>query len=60
MTQKIDLKDRIVILTEDNFRDLLKLYGELNIDRLSQIVNNHIRIAIMIRKEIGKWYISTI
>lgn len=46
MTQKIDLKDRLAILTEDNFRDLLKLYGELNIDRLSQIVNNHIRVAI--------------
>lgn len=51
MTQKIDLKDRLAMLTEDNFRDLLKLYGELNIDRLSQIVNNHIRVAIEEIKE---------
>lgn len=51
MTQKIDLKDRLAILTEDNFRDLLKLYGELNIDMLSQIVNNHIRVAIEEIKE---------
>lgn len=51
MTQKIDLKDRLAILTEDNFRDLLKLYEELNIDRLSQIVNNHIRVAIEEIKE---------
>ena len=46
MIQKIDLKDRIAILTEDNICDLLNLYGELNIDRLSQILNNHIRVAI--------------
>jgi len=46
MIQKIDLKDRIAILTEENICDLLNLYGELNIDRLSQIVNNHIRVAI--------------
>ena len=46
MIQKIDLKDRIAILTEENICDLLHLYGELNIDRLSQIVNNHIRVAI--------------
>ena len=45
MIQKIDLKDRIAILTEENICDLLNLYGELNIDRLSQIVNNHIRVA---------------
>lgn len=46
MIQKIDLKDRIAILTEENICDLLNLYGELNINRLSQIVNNHIRVAI--------------
>ena len=46
MIQKIDLKDRIAILTEENICDLLNLYGELNIDRLSRIVNNHIRVAI--------------
>lgn len=33
MIQKIDLKDRIAILTEENICDLLNLYGELNIDR---------------------------
>ena len=52
MIQKIDLKDRIAILTEENICDLLNLYGELNIDRLSQIVNNHIRVAIDEIKEV--------
>ena len=31
MIQKIDLKDRIAILTEENICDLLNLYGELNV-----------------------------
>ena len=54
MLQMIELKDRIAILTEENICDLLNLYGELNIDRLSQIVNNHIRIAIDEIKEDSK------
>ena len=40
------MKDRVAILTEENICDLLNLYGELNIDRLSQIVNNYLRVAI--------------
>lgn len=51
MIQKIDLKDRIAILTEDNICDLSNLYGELYIDRLSEIVNNHIAVAINEIKE---------
>ena len=54
MIQKIDLKDRIAILTGENICDLSKLYGELNIDRLSQIVNNHIRVVIDEIKEDSK------
>ena len=49
-----DTEDRIAILTEENICDLLNLYGELNIDRLSQIVNNHIRVAIDEIKEDSK------
>ncbi len=40
------MKDRVAILTEENICDLLNLYGELNIDRLSQIVDNYLRVAI--------------
>ena len=40
------MKDIVAILTEENICDLLNLYGELNIDRLSQIVNNYLRVAI--------------
>lgn len=41
MIQKIDLKDRIAILTEDNICDLLNLYGELNIDRYQKRLDMH-------------------
>ena len=54
MIQKIDLKDRIAILTEENICDLLNLYGELNIDRLSHILNKHIIVAIDEIKEDSK------
>lgn len=40
------MSDRVVIISEDNLWELLKLYGELSIDRLPQIINNHIRVAI--------------
>lgn len=42
----MELKNRVAIITHENLNELLNLYGELNIDRLSEIVNNHIRVAI--------------
>ena len=51
MIQKIDLKDRIAILTEENICDLLNLYGELNIDRFGvRIQRLLIRVRGMERK----------
>lgn len=50
----MELKNRIAIITHENLKDLLSLYGELNTDRLSEIVNNHIRVAIdEIREDLG-------
>lgn len=40
------IKDRVAIINESNFAELLELYGEVDIDRLSQIINNHIKVAI--------------
>lgn len=40
------LNERVVIITEDNLRRLLRLYGEMDIDDLSRIVNNHLKVAI--------------
>ena len=40
------LTDRVAIISEDNLRDLLELYGEFSSERLSEIVNNHVRVAI--------------
>lgn len=40
------LTDRVAIISKDNLRDLLELYGEFSADRLSEIVNNHVRVAI--------------
>ncbi|WMC93231.1 hypothetical protein [Kineothrix sp. MB12-C1] len=40
------LTDRVAIISEDNLRDLLELYGEFGFERLSEIVNNHVRVAI--------------
>lgn len=40
------VSDRVAFISEENLWDLLKLYGELGVDRLSEIVNNHVRVAI--------------
>ena len=42
----VNLKDRVTIISEDNFNRLLKLYGELDIEDLQRIVNKHITVAI--------------
>lgn len=42
----MQLKDRVTIISEENFSRLLNLYGELNIEDLERIVNKHIAVAI--------------
>lgn len=50
----MELKNRVAIITHKNLNELLNLYGELDIDRLSEIVNNHIRVAIdEIKEDLG-------
>lgn len=41
-----ELKNRVTIISEDNFQRLMYLYGEIDIDCLSRIVNQHIAVAI--------------
>lgn len=45
------LSERVAIITEENMNGLLRLYGEMDIDGLSRIVNNHLKAAI---DEIGE------
>lgn len=40
------LNERVAIITEENMNGLLRLYGEIDIDDLSRIVNNHLKVAI--------------
>ena len=40
------LNERVAIITEENMNVLLRLYGEIDIDNLSRIVNNHLKVAI--------------
>lgn len=40
------LNERVAIITEENISRLSRLYGEMDIDDLSKIVNNHIKVAI--------------
>ena len=43
----MELKDKIVIINDENIRRLLRLYGDIkDIDELSKIVNGHISAAI--------------
>lgn len=43
----MELKDKVVILDENNISRLLNLYGEIkDIDELSRIVNRHLEVAI--------------
>ena len=45
------LNERVAIITEENICRLSHLYGEMDIDILSRIVNNHLEVAI---DEIGE------
>ena len=40
------LNERVAIITEENISRLSHLYGEMDIDNLSRIVNNHLKVAI--------------
>lgn len=40
------LNERVAIITEENISRLSHLYGEIDIDGLSKIVNNHLKVAI--------------
>ena len=40
------LKDRVVIMTEENMRGLELLYGEMAIEGVSEFVNKHVSVAI--------------
>lgn len=40
------LNERVAIISEENVCRLIHLYGEINIDDLSRIVNNHLEVAI--------------
>lgn len=43
----MELKDKVVILDENNISRLLNLYGDIkDIDELSKIVNRHLEVAI--------------
>lgn len=42
----MQLKDRVTIISEDNYDKLTRLYGKLNIDELEDIVNRHMTIII--------------
>ena len=40
------LNERVAIITEENMGRLARLYGEIDIDDLSRIVNNHLEAAM--------------
>ncbi|NDO51839.1 hypothetical protein FMM75_21475 [Lachnospiraceae bacterium MD335] len=40
------LNERVAIITEENISRLSYLYGEIDIDDLSRIVNSHLKVAI--------------
>ena len=43
----MEIKDRVIILDEENARRLLNLYGDIkDVDELSQIVNRHMCVVI--------------
>ncbi len=40
------LNERVAIISEENINRLSYLYGEMDIDDLSRIVNNHLKVVI--------------
>lgn len=50
----MEISNRIAIISENNILEISKLYGKLNIDRLSEIINNHVKVAIdEIKEDLG-------
>lgn len=55
----VKLSERVAIITEENISRLSRLYGEIDINALSRIVNNHLKVVIdeieedRMRKECG-------
>lgn len=51
------LNERVAIITEENISRLSFLYGKMDIDGLSRIVNNHLKVAIdEIEEDLSKKY----
>lgn len=42
----MELKDRVVVINEKNVARLSRLYGEINMDDLGQIVNKHLAVCL--------------
>ena len=42
----MELKDRVVVIDEKNMAGLSRLYGEMNIDELGQVVNKHLNVCL--------------
>lgn len=40
------LSERVAVITEENINRLSHLYGKMDLDDLSRIVNNHLKVAI--------------
>ena len=47
----MELKDRVVVIDEKNMAELSRLYGEMNIDELEQVVNKHLNVCLYEIKE---------
>ena len=44
------LSERVAIITEENISRLSRLYGEIDINALSRIVNNHLKVVLTMQK----------
>ena len=42
----MELKDRVVVISERNMNGLTELYGNMTHDDLERIVNKHVAVAI--------------
>lgn len=47
----MQLKDRVTVISEENYDGLLSLYGTIDFDDLQGIVNRHIAVAVEEIKE---------
>lgn len=42
----MELRDRVVVINEDNMKRLSRLYGEMDLNDLERVVNKHLSICI--------------